>query len=1409
MASTGYGPSRESRWSRLTFDGNESNYELWEAKFLAYMRLLKLKDTILPSEEEADATKNEECYAELLQCLDDTSLSLVMRDATDDGRKALQILRDHYANQGKPRIITLYTELTSLEKALHETVTDYLIRAEKAITALKNAKETLSDGLIIAMILKGLPDSYKPFSIHVTQSASEITFAKFKSMLRSFEETEKLNTKPRVDQVMKAEFPSQTMTCYGCGKRGHLVRECPAKSERKWCNYHKSTTHSDSTCRSQQKSKDQAKRVSEKENTSKDEHSFAFKVNDEATGKINRMGMLVDTGSTSHIVTTDILKQIDMTFKPSKHYINWLMAHEPATTSNGAELRFAQDTGELTLEDGTIVEIEEHGRLYYLTSIDSHENDSVSEVDKVNFSYDINTWHEILGHCNFEDIIKLQGVVKGMKFSGKIESSKLGCNTCVGGKFVNSRSRIPDARSQKSLEKVHVDLAGPVSPVSREGFKYCIAFTDDFSGAVFVYFLKCKSDTFVTTEKFLADITPYGKVSCIRSDNGSEFTGKAFQTLLRERGIKHETSAPYSPHQNGTAERHWRTLFEMGRCLLLQSGLPKALWPYAIQTAAHIRNRCFNKRTKTTPYFSLTGKVPDLSKMWIFGSECFAYEQEHKKLDSRCSKGVFVGYDKNSPSYLVYYPKNGKIMKHRLIRFIKKCSVEQHTQTDESSRDCDVHEKSDHDTRSDLNSMSLPVLSAMPPNTVPDEEPRDSEGRHCNHTENDKAMGSPQAREWEQAMKEEISSLKENDTYELSTLPEGKASVGGKWVYTTKQDQNGIESFKVRYVAKGYSQKQVDDKIVIVIVWVDDLIIASDSMQLMEEFKKSMKIQFKMKDLGRITFFLGMDFKQSKGEIKINQKRFILKILERFGMIDCKPRLTPCEQRLEFNCGKLTNARQYREMIGSLIYAMTCRRPDLSWIVSRLSQTLSNPRTGDLIAAKHVLSDSDWASCLEDRRSTTGYCCTLTEGGPLISWKSRTQPTVAISTCEAEYVALANTAQECLYLTQLLNGMYKKVHQSMKLQLNIEDLKIKNNQHAFTQHRSTVSALISTTQTWFNATDCSKTGKMGVHAAFIDFRKAFDLVDHNILLNKLAAMNINKPFWLWVKSFLSGRVQQVNLNGTLSSIATCPVGVPQGSVISPILFNTYIDDLEDALPEQLKVSTNKYADDCTQHQIVSVDFNSNLQQSINEVNNWAVLNKMAINAKKTKDMWISFTDAIPEPPRLRIGNELIERVNAFKLLGVSFQNNLKWNAHVEEITRKANKRLYHLRECRKSQLPAEVGIITYQSKIRPILEYASPVWAGLPNYLRDEIERVQSRSLRILGLEKDYLPPLNERREEATSREVDRFMNDPHHPCRSVLPKLINNQYNLRNIDRNRNISFFSGTERHKHSFSGRACKYV
>ena len=105
---------------------------------------------------------------------------------------------------------------------------------------------------------------------------------------------------------------------------------------------------------------------------------------------------------------------------------------------------------------------------------------------------------------------------------------------------------------------------------------------------------------------------------------------------------------------------------------MLETNVPKYPWPYAVQTAAHIRNRCFNNRTKSMPYYTFTGIKPNLSKMWIFGSECSAYNHDHKKLHPKCVKGLFDGYDKDSPAYLVYHPGSGKVMRHRLVKFIKK-----------------------------------------------------------------------------------------------------------------------------------------------------------------------------------------------------------------------------------------------------------------------------------------------------------------------------------------------------------------------------------------------------------------------------------------------------------------------------------------------------------------------------------------------------------------------------------------------------------------------------------------------------------------------------------------------------------------------------------------------------------------
>lgn len=193
---------------------------------------------------------------------------------------------------------------------------------------------------------------------------------------------------------------------------------------------------------------------------------------------------------------------------------------------------------------------------------------------------------------------------------------------------------------------------------------------------------------------------------------------------------------------------------------------------------------------------------------------------------------------------------------------------------------------------------------------------------------------------------------------------------------------------------------------------------------------------------------MGIHFEQGDGFVKMNQKGHITKVLERFEMSNCKPRSTPSEQKLEFNGETPVDPRQYREAVGSLVYAMICTRPDICWVVSKLLQFLTAPKKGHWVALKHVLrylketldfelcyrrcddgitligySDADWASSTDDRRSISGYCFSLNRANPLISWKSRKRPTVALSSCEAEYIALAAAVQEGMYLTQMVKDI--------------------------------------------------------------------------------------------------------------------------------------------------------------------------------------------------------------------------------------------------------------------------------------------------------------------------------------------------------------------------------------------------
>ena len=117
----------------------------------------------------------------------------------------------------------------------------------------------------------------------------------------------------------------------------------------------------------------------------------------------------------------------------------------------------------------------------------------------------------------------------------------------------------------------------------------------------------------------------------IRTDYGGEFISKHFKDVLIQNQITLEQSSPYSPHQNGTAERNCRTLFDMDRSLLFESKLAKGFWTYAVMASTFIRNRCFNQRTKETPFYMMTGIRPDVSKLHVFGTLCYPYNEGYKK----------------------------------------------------------------------------------------------------------------------------------------------------------------------------------------------------------------------------------------------------------------------------------------------------------------------------------------------------------------------------------------------------------------------------------------------------------------------------------------------------------------------------------------------------------------------------------------------------------------------------------------------------------------------------------------------------------------------------------------------------------------------------------------------------------
>ena len=367
---TGYGPS--NLWQNLAFDGNEKKFEIWETKILGYMKLKKLKNVFV-TEDEVTADQKETAFAELIQFLDERSLTLVLREANDDGRKAWKILKEHYASGSKPRIITLYTQLTTLQKSHSEIVTDYLLRAESITMSLRAAGEQVSDSLLVAMVLKGLPDEYKPFVAVTSQSDSVEDFQKFKSSLKNFEETENSRSKMTNSQqnsVMKTQIRNQwsnnnkedQIVCYNCQMPGHKSNNCDQKKKSRYCKTCKTNSHWTHKCRKRNKDNLNKTSATASDNVPPEEHSFLFKVNAEGMSlNTSTETFLVDCGATTHIVNHDTnFIDYEASFNPSDHYVELA---DGSIKNNVAKKRGTVMT-KLQTSDGTYVDVKLCNVLY-------------------------------------------------------------------------------------------------------------------------------------------------------------------------------------------------------------------------------------------------------------------------------------------------------------------------------------------------------------------------------------------------------------------------------------------------------------------------------------------------------------------------------------------------------------------------------------------------------------------------------------------------------------------------------------------------------------------------------------------------------------------------------------------------------------------------------------------------------------------------------------------------------------------------------------------------------------------------------------------------------------------------------------------------------------------------------------
>ncbi|GKD22355.1 retrovirus-related pol polyprotein from transposon TNT 1-94 [Tanacetum coccineum] len=308
-------------------------------------------------------------------------------------------------------------------------------------------------------------------------------------------------------------------------------------------------------------------------------------------------------------------------------------------------------------------------------------------------------WHKRPSHLNFKNINKLAKQNKVLGLPSLVYSKDKPCTTCEKGKHHRASFKTKQNFSiRKCLHLLYMDLFGPVSPMSINHEKYTLVIVDEYSRYTWVHFLRKKSQAPEIIMSFIRMVENQNdvKVKQIRTDNGTEFRNHELESFCDEKEISQNFSSPYTPEQNGVAERKNRTLIEAARIMINSLVLSKHFWTEAVRVACYTQNiSIIVKRHNKTPYEIFRKIIPDISYFYVFGYLVFIYNNKDHlgKFDAKANDGYFLGYSFVSKAFRVFNTRRQQVEETYHVTFDESIEAIRFTNTsvdeigiDDSSR---------------------------------------------------------------------------------------------------------------------------------------------------------------------------------------------------------------------------------------------------------------------------------------------------------------------------------------------------------------------------------------------------------------------------------------------------------------------------------------------------------------------------------------------------------------------------------------------------------------------------------------------------------------------------------------------------------------------------------------------------